>query len=501
MLLRLFIALFIVLLSLPAAAAETRPNARAGIAAVVNDDAITFSDIRNRMRLYMISLPPNPPPEALKKIEAQTLSKLIDEQLQLQEAKRLGITVDEAQVESGIAQLATNNKLDANQFEEKLASTGIKMSTLKAKIRAEIAWGMVVRRKLRPQINVSETEIDNEMNRLARSKGKAEYQVAEIFLPVTSADTESLTRQDAGKILEQLQAGASFSQLAKQFSKAPGASQGGDLGWVQEGQLDPAMDQAVAQLEPGQVSSPIKTEKGYHLLFLRDKRDGGVMAPAKPQQAAKPVKPVVVQTPAAEPAAAAPPAEAELHLMQIVMPAAPNEPQATIAAKTALATSLKSQIDSCDAMTAKATEYGTSDRSNLGAQKLDSLPPDIRAVVAPLADNELSAPVRTQSGVVVYMVCSRTGGEVPAATDTAEAAAPEQAAAENTEEKTEEKPAEEAAAEAPAPAGAAKADDNAAVPDAARNEVASQLGLKRLDLMAERYLKDLRATAYIEKRL
>lgn len=495
MLLRLFIALFLVSLSLPAAAAETRPNARAGIAAVVNDDAITFSDIRNRMRLYLASLPPNPPPEALKKIEAQTLSKLIDEQLQLQEAKRLGITVDEAQVESGIAQLATNNKLDASQFEEKLASTGIKMSTLKAKIRAEIAWGMVVRRKLRPQINVSETEIDNEMNRLARGKGKAEYQLAEIFLPVTSADTESLTRQDAGKILEQLQAGASFSQLARQFSKAPGASQGGDLGWVQEGQLEPAMDQAAAQLEPGQVSSPIKTEKGYHLLFLRDKRDGGTIAPAKPQQAAKPVKPTVVPAPAAEPAAAPAPVDAELHLMQIVMPAAPNEPQATIAAKTALATSLKSQIDSCDAMTAKATEYGTSDRSNLGAQKLDSLPPDIRAAVAPLADNELSAPVRTQSGIVVYMVCSRTGGETADA-EAAEAPAPEQAAEAEAAEKAAEageKPAETAAAE--------KAEGASPAPEAARNEVASQLGLKRLDLMAERYLKDLRATAYIEKRI
>ncbi len=501
MLLRLFIALFIACLSLPASAAETRPGARAGIAAVVNDDAVTFSDIRNRMRLYMISLPPNPPPEALKKIEAQTLGKLIDEQLQLQEAKRLGITVDEAQVESGIAQLATNNKMDAGQFEEKLSSSGIKMSTLKAKIRAEIAWGMVVRRKLRPQINVSETEIDNEMNRLARGKGKAEYQLAEIFLPITSADTESLTRQDAGKILDQLQAGASFSQLAKQFSKAPGASQGGDLGWVQEGQLDPALDQAIAQLEPGQVSSPVKTEKGYHLLFVRDKRDGGVMSPAKPQQAAKPVKPVVVPVAASAPASApVPPADPELHLMQVVMPASPNEPQGTIAAKTALATSLKSQIDSCDAMTAKATEYGTSDRSDLGPQKLDNLPPDIRAAVAPLADNELSAPVRTQSGIVVYMVCSRTAPEAPAP-ETAEAAAPEAAAPEQAaEEQSKEKPAAEAAAETPAPADTAKT-DAAAAPDAARNEVASQLGLKRLDLMAERYLKDLRATAYIEKRI
>ncbi len=491
MLLRLFIVLFLVTLSLPASAAETRPGARAGIAAVVNDDAITFSDIRTRMHLYMLGMPPNPPPEALKKIEQQTLGKLIDETLQLQEAKRLGIAVEEKQVDAGLAQLATNNKMSPEQFQEKLAATGIKPATLKLKIRAEIAWGMVVRRKLRPQVNVSESEIDNEVNRLARSRGKAEYQVAEILLPVTSAETESLTREDARKILDQLSSGGSFPQLAKQFSKAPGAAQGGDLGWVQEGQLDPALDQALARMEPGQLTPPIKTERGYHILFLRDKRQGGSSAPGKPEQAAAPVKPAVV-APAPAPVAATPAIEAELHLMQIILPAAPNAARAEIAAKTSRAASLKAELTSCDAMTSKASDYGTSDRSDLGMQKLESLPPDIRAAVASLADNELSAPVRTQSGIAVYMVCSRTEA-TPA--QEAQAAAETPAAAEQA--------AEAAAAEAPAqPAAAAQADAApAANEDASRNQIASDLGLKRLDQLAERYLKDLRATAYIEKRI
>ncbi len=503
MLLRLFIVLFLVTLSLPAAAAEARPEtrsgARAGIAAVVNDDAITFSDIRNRMRLYMVSMPPNPPPEALKKIEQQTLGKLIDETLQMQEAKRLGIVVEEAQVNSGMAQLAVNNKMTGEQFQEKLASSGIKPSTLLAKIRAEIAWGMVVRRKLRPQVNVSETEIDNEMSRLARSKGKPEYQVAEIFLPVTSPETESLTRQDAGKILTQLGSGASFPLLAKQFSKAPGASQGGDLGWVQQGQLDPALDQALSGMEPGQLTQPIKTERGYHILFLRDKRDGGSVASEKPAAPPAPATPSAV--PAAAPAPAAPveakPAvEAALHLMQIIIPAAPREAQAEIAAKTARAASLKSELASCDDMAAKAADYGTSDRSDLGMQKLENLPPDIRTAVAPLGDNELSAPVRTQSGIAVYMVCSRTEA-TPATPATP---APETAAAPAAEpEKAAEAPAAPAQPEAAAAATPAAAP--AAAEDASRNQIASDLGLKRLDQMAERYLKDLRATAYIEKRI
>lgn len=503
MLLRLFIVLFLVTLSLPAAAAEARPEARsgarAGIAAVVNDDAITFSDIRNRMHLYMLGMPPNPPPEALKKIEAQTLGKLIDETLQMQEAKRLGIVVEEAQVNSGMAQLAANNKMTGEQFQQKLASSGIKPSTLLAKIRAEIAWGMVVRRKLRPQVNVSETEIDNEMNRLARSKGKAEYQVAEIFLPVTSADTESLTREDARKILTQLGEGASFPQLAKQFSKAPGASQGGDLGWVQQGQLDPALDQALSGMEPGQLTQPIKTERGYHILFLRDKRDGGSIASAKPDTPPAPVKPVVAPAPVAAPAPAAPveaaPAvDAALHLMQIIIPAAPREAQAEIAAKTSRAASLKAELASCDDMAAKAADYGTSDRSDLGMQKLENLPPDIRTAVAPLADNELSAPVRTQSGIAVYMICSRTE-----ATPATPAAAPETAAA--TPAAAPEKAAEAPAAPAQPEAAAATPAAAPAAEDASRNQIASDLGLKRLDQMAERYLKDLRATAYIEKRI
>lgn len=492
MLLRLFTLLFLVTLSLPAAAAETRAGARAGIAAVVNDDAITFSDIRNRMHLYMLGMPPNPPPEALKKIEAQTLSRLIDETLQMQEAKRLGITIEDAQINSAMAQLAANNKMTTEQFQQKLAASGIKQSTLLAKIRAEIAWGMVVRRKLRPQVNVSETEIDNEMSRLARSKGKHEYQVAEIFLPVTSPETESLTREDAGKILTQLGQGASFPQLAKQFSKAPGASQGGDLGWVQQGQLDPALDQALAGMEPGQLTQPIKTERGYHILFLRDKRDGGSIASEKPATPPAPVKPVAAPAPAAH-VAATPAVEAALHLMQIIIPAAPTEAKAEIAAKTSRAASLKSELASCDDMAAKAADYGTSDRSDLGMQKLENLPPDIRTAVAPLGDNELSAPVRTQSGIAVYMVCSRT--EATPATP-----APETAAAPAAEpEKAAEAPAAPAQPEAAAAAKPAAAETPA--DDASRNQIASDLGMKRLDQMAERYLKDLRATAYIEKRI
>ncbi|HYD18665.1 MAG TPA: peptidylprolyl isomerase [Patescibacteria group bacterium] len=490
---RLLFALLLITVTataaLPAQAAEQRAGARAGIAAIVNDEAITFSDIRNRMHLYMLTMPPNPPPEALKKIEQQTLARLIDERLQMQEAKRLGITVEEAQVESGLAQIANQNKLDAQAFEQKLAAAGVKVSTMQDKVRAEIAWGMVVRRKLRPQVTISETEIDKEVNRLQRDSGKTEYQVAEILITAASAETDNLARVKAGQVVEQLHKGAPFSMIAKQVSQAPGASQGGDLGWLQEGQLDPALDAALAQMEPGQVSAPIKTAKGYHILFLRQKRALGM--PAKPAAAAvaaapapaAPVQPAATPTPA-------PAAEPELHLMQIVMPLAAGELQVVTAAKMERARSLKAEIASCEALAAKAADFETAN-SDLGSRKLSALPPDIRAAVENLADNELSAPVKSANAITVLMVCDRTAPETVAQAETPPApiaAAPAPAPA-------------QAQAQAPAPAPAPAPASAPLTADASREKIATELGTKRLEQLAERYLKDLRATAYIDKRI
>lgn len=248
-------------------------SAQEGIAAVVNQGVITHSDVNERMRLVMASsgLPNND--DVRTKIRPQILNMLIDEALQLQEAKRLDIEVTPEEVESGIDMVAQNNKIDPATFRKMLAGSGIKMSTMADQVRSQMAWGKVIQKKLRPKVNVSETDIDARLNFIQSSAGKMQYLVGEIFLPVDNPAEDGSVRQLAQKLTAEIAAGkAPFPQVAAQFSQGPSAARGGDIGWVQEGQLPEALDQALATMKEGDMSQPLRSLTGYHILLVRSKR-------------------------------------------------------------------------------------------------------------------------------------------------------------------------------------------------------------------------------------
>ena len=454
---------------------------RTGIAATVNDDAITFSDIRNRLNLYLAGNPQQPPPDVRHKLELQVLDKLIDEKLQMQEAKKEGITVSDDDLAQGLEQIAKQNHMTLGQFKDKLNSSGVKMSTLNEQLRAEIAWSQLVRRKLRPDVAVSESEIDSALEQQAHARGREEFLVAEILLPVPSKEMEDTVRHDGEKIVEALKHGGSFQQAARQFSKAPGAAQGGDLGWVREGTLDDKLDAALKTMHPGQISAPIRTDKGYDILFLRDVHEPGAAASAPaPQPEAAPQQQAAAPAPA--PAAATPP-ETILHLKQITIPIDPSDPAPVVAAKMNRAQSLRSEISSCEQMDKKSKDFVAPGTTDMGRGPLSALPEPVRRAVETLPVGMVSVPVRGDNGVAVLMVCERT--EVPGhATSAAPAPAPA-------------RPPVQAAAPAPHPA----AGPGAHPADPSREQVANQIGMKRLDQMQEHYLRDLRATAFIDKRL
>ena len=259
----------IALLSTPVPALSATQE---GIAAIVNDTVITMTDIRDRTELYLSGSRENTTSVQRKKMEQQILNRLIDEALQLQEAKKLGITVREDDVNAGFVNISRQNGISPPEFRKRLSVAGVRIDSLYDQIKADIAWGQVVRKKLRPQINISESEIDLALNQIANNSGKVLYHVAEIFLSVQNSAKEKNTRREADKLVTQLIKGASFADMAREFSQAPGASSGGDLGWVQEGQMDPEIDKALGKMKPNQISPPIRSVKGYHILFLRGLR-------------------------------------------------------------------------------------------------------------------------------------------------------------------------------------------------------------------------------------
>lgn len=262
------LALFLVAFALPAKASDS-----AAIASVVNTDAISVADVHDRMHMLIVSSGLPQTPEFKARMYPQVLNALIDEQLKLQEAKKQKITIDDAEIGQGFEEIAKQNNLSMPQFEEMIKRAGINRKTMETQIRAQLSWNKIIQKRIRPQINVSETDIDSYLNHLQESAGKMQYLAAEIYLPVDSPAREAETKALAARLANEISAGkAPFPRVAQQFSQAPGAAQGGLLGWVQEGQLEPELDNVLKSLKPNNVSNPIRTSDGYHLLFLRETR-------------------------------------------------------------------------------------------------------------------------------------------------------------------------------------------------------------------------------------
>lgn len=269
-----FISLLVLALSFLVFSPQVSFAARSeSIAVVVNEDAITVSDLNDRMALIIASSGLPNTEEVRQKLIPQIMGSLVDEQIRLQEARRLDLSIDSAEIQQGFATIAQQNNMSAEEFRTMIGRGGLNIKTMEDQIRAQLAWGKVVQAKLRPQVIVTESDIDAHLERIAANTGKPEYLVSEIFLPVDAAQEEQQVRQLALRLMQEIRSGkAPFFKVAQQFSKSAGAAQGGDMGWITQGQLQPELDEVLARLEKGQVSDPVRTSSGYHILSVREQR-------------------------------------------------------------------------------------------------------------------------------------------------------------------------------------------------------------------------------------
>jgi peptidyl-prolyl cis-trans isomerase SurA len=240
--------------------------------ATVNGEIITATDIEQRMALIRIANNDVAlPPEELQRLRQQVFSNLIDEKLQIQEARAADITIDENVVNDQFARLATRFRQTSEQFSTYLASKGSSAAAVKQQIRGEFAWDRLLSRNIQSTTNVSTEEVESVVQRLNEAKGQDEFHLGEIYL---SAAPENMTavNENAQKIIQALQAGGSFAAYARQFSEASTAVVGGDLGWVKAGQLPASMAEAATQMQPGQLVGPVAVPGGVSIMLMIDRR-------------------------------------------------------------------------------------------------------------------------------------------------------------------------------------------------------------------------------------
>ncbi|MDG1691849.1 MAG: peptidylprolyl isomerase [Alphaproteobacteria bacterium] len=257
----------------PAQAAQQRDVE--GIAAIVNDKVISLFDVDQRVDLFFATSGIAKSPEMTERLRAQVLRSLVDEKLQLEEANRVEISIPDKDVEDRMKTLATEGKMTLDGIKKFLAEKNIETQSLEQQLRAELAWSQFVRRSFSGRVKVGDQEIEEQYKKAVRAVNQTRFLVSEILLNLDSFSSEQQIAQLSGEIVKQLQSGVDFSAVARQFSIAPTASRGGQLGWITADQLDKRLASTVRQMKPGQVSSPIPTNAGLYIIALADKRAGG----------------------------------------------------------------------------------------------------------------------------------------------------------------------------------------------------------------------------------
>ena len=199
--LRILLAIVVMLLPSLASAQGLRVVAR------VNDDAITDFDLSQRVLFAIRTTGLQDSPELRQRMAAQVLRQMIDEKLQLQDAKKLGLKTTDGELQQRFADIERAAGMPRGQFKQYILSVGVPLDIALQQIEAQIAWTKIIRRKVRPQVDVSEAEIDDALNRVRANVGKTESRVAEIFIPVDRADLADEAKRSADRVIEQLKRG------------------------------------------------------------------------------------------------------------------------------------------------------------------------------------------------------------------------------------------------------------------------------------------------------
>jgi peptidyl-prolyl cis-trans isomerase SurA len=354
---------------------------REGVAAVVNDDIISTYDLRQRVLLLIISSGVQPTDETLPEIQREALRSLVDEHLQIQEIRRLqakqkvNVEPTDKEIDEQIDSLASQNGMQGSQLLASLKGAGVDANTLRDQLRVETAWRRYVGGRFGSAVNVGSDQIDSAMKRVMAAAAKPQYQVAEIFIDAQRAGGQEQAEAGARQLVAQLEQGAPFAAVARQFSGASSAINGGEAGWMVSGDIQPQLEAALAQMRPGQLSQPIPVSGGVYILLLRDKRAGA--------------------------------GETLVNLKQAALRLPQDAGADQLAAAQSKLAALRGQIKGCDDIESASAKVDGVVAGDLGEADVNDLAAGFKEAIANLKVGEVSAPVRTSAGLHLVALCGR----------------------------------------------------------------------------------------------
>ncbi|WP_267958664.1 peptidylprolyl isomerase [Thalassospira xiamenensis] len=373
------VAAIAVMLFAAVSISTARAQSTIGVAAVVNDAPISVVDLVERIKLVAASSNIPMSPQRSQEMAPQILQQLINEKLQLQESERRGFEVTDADIDRAKTLIEQNSGLPTGGLDQFLAQNGIASETIRNQIRPQIAWQKLLG-SMRREIEISDTEIDDNLERIRSNQGKPRNNVQEIFLPVDNPQDETKVYQNAREVIRALEQGANFGGLARQFSASSSAANGGNLGWLYSGEMAGELQQAINQMQPGDVSDPIRTIRGYYILKLLERRRGDANALT----------------------------DVRLDLYQLFVPIAANTPQDEVNSKLGILQNAKETADSCQSLANVAVDLGSDMSGKTEGISPNDLAGPVRNAVANLDKGGISDLIKVDGGALLVMVCDKT---------------------------------------------------------------------------------------------
>ncbi len=378
-------------LAVPRAGAQTRDIGVHGelldrIAAIVNDGIVLKSELDEQMEAVTRRLQEQKvelPPESV--LKQQVLERLILQEIQTQRAKHVGLTVSDEQLNGALQEIAQRNKIPFDQLPTALAAQGVDYKQYRESMRKELTLSTLRQRDVIAHINVSPHELEQFLARQESQAANDEFNVSHILLSLPQAATpqqlDEITKK-ANDIAARAAKGEDFGQLAIANSNSQTALDGGQLGWRKGTQLPQFILELVTKMKPGEVSSPVRTPSGFHIVKLNERRSGQAQ--------------VIVN---------------QIHVRHILMKPNELDDDATVREKLAkLRQRILNGEDFAGIASATSEDPGSApDGGDLGWTGPGIFVPEFDKAIAELKVNEISQPFKTRYGWhIAQMLGTRT---------------------------------------------------------------------------------------------
>lgn len=247
------------------------------VVAVVNQEVITWSELYKSMEsdagVQMKELKDDEKRRRFKENESAYLDSLINVRLQLQEARKIGLTVVDAEVNEAINSIKKKYSMSDADFQESLKKEGYSLDDYRKRLGEQILIGKVVNQEIRSKIVVTEADISKFLRENPETPDMSEgYRIGMILFKNQKGEVERRkVEEKADLVMRKLEQGANFEDLARQYSEDSSGSAGGDLGTIRKNQLSKEFIEALAQMKTGEISKPFRTDRGLHIIRLIEK--------------------------------------------------------------------------------------------------------------------------------------------------------------------------------------------------------------------------------------